>query len=211
LIMGLADWIYCLDAGQNLATGAPATVSADPAVIEAYLGTRRERERVAAAPSRRKRAKSNGEPPLLELTGVDVFYDKVQVLYDDPKQVSKEMDRCMSYFPWIAERFDQPAGTLSGGEQQQLATARALMTRPELLMIDELSLGLAPLVIERLMETVQRLHEDDGLTVLLVEQQASFALGYTDRAYFLEKGEIRYDGASAGLGDRPDLLRSVFL
>jgi ABC-type branched-subunit amino acid transport system ATPase component len=85
------------------------------------------------------------------------------------------------------------------------------MARPELLMIDELSLGLAPIVIERLMETVQKLHEDEGLTVVIVEQQASFALGYTDRAYFLEKGEVRYDGPSAGLSERPDLLRSVFL
>jgi branched-chain amino acid transport system ATP-binding protein len=106
---------------------------------------------------------------------------------------------------------EQPAGTLSGGEQQQLATARALMSRPELLMIDELSLGLAPIVIERLMETVQRLHEEEGLTIVIVEQQASFALGYTDRAYFMEKGEVRYSGPSAGLADRPDLLRSVFL
>jgi ABC-type branched-subunit amino acid transport system ATPase component len=85
------------------------------------------------------------------------------------------------------------------------------MTRPELLMIDELSLGLAPIVIERLMETVQRLCEEEGLTVVIVEQQASFALGYTDRAYFLEKGEVRYDGPSAGLVERGDLLRSVFL
>jgi ABC-type branched-subunit amino acid transport system ATPase component len=85
------------------------------------------------------------------------------------------------------------------------------MTRPELLMIDELSLGLAPVVIERLMDTVQQLHDEEGLTVLIVEQQASFALGYTDRAYFLEKGEVRYEGDSAGLAERPDLLRSVFL
>jgi ABC-type branched-subunit amino acid transport system ATPase component len=78
-------------------------------------------------------------------------------------------------------------------------------------MIDELSLGLAPLVIERLMETVQRLHEEEGLTIVIVEQQASFALGYTDRAYFMEKGEVRYQGPSAGLSERGDLLRSVFL
>jgi branched-chain amino acid transport system ATP-binding protein len=132
-------------------------------------------------------------------------------IYDDQSRVNEEIDRCISYFPWIHERLEQTAGTLSGGEQQQLATARALMARPELLMIDELSLGLAPIVIERLMETVQRLHEEEGLTIVIVEQQASFALGYTDRAYFLEKGEVRYDGPSSGLSDRPDLLRSVFL
>ncbi|MEY2476381.1 MAG: branched-chain amino acid transport system ATP-binding protein, partial [Actinomycetota bacterium] len=132
-------------------------------------------------------------------------------IYTDEKQVEAEVERVTSYFPWIADRAGQPAGTLSGGEQQQLATARALMLRPELLMIDELSLGLAPLVIERLMETVQRLCDEEGLTVVIVEQQASFALGYTDRAYFLEKGEVRYEGDSAGLAERPDLLRSVFL
>jgi branched-chain amino acid transport system ATP-binding protein len=70
---------------------------------------------------------------------------------------------------------------------------------------------LAPVVIERLMDTVQRLWEDEDLTILIVEQQASFALGYTDRAYFLEKGEVRYEGPAAGLSERPDLLRSVFL
>ena len=132
-------------------------------------------------------------------------------LIDDPKQVEAEIERVVAYFPWIKDRLDQQAGTLSGGEQQQLATARSLMARPELLMIDELSLGLAPVVIERLMETVQRLHEDEGLTIVLVEQQASFALGYTDRAYFMEKGEVRYEGSSAGLAGRQDLLRSVFL
>ena len=128
-----------------------------------------------------------------------------------PGQVDAELERVMNYFSWIKDRLDQPAGTLSGGEQQQLACARALMVRPDLLMIDELSLGLAPVVIERLMETVQRLHEEEGLTILIVEQQASFALGFTDRAYFLEKGAVRYEGPSAGLAERRDLLRSVFL
>jgi branched-chain amino acid transport system ATP-binding protein len=132
-------------------------------------------------------------------------------IYPDEKRVDEEAARVVHYFPWIAERSSQSAGTLSGGEQQQLAVARSLMARPELLMIDELSLGLAPVVIEKLMDTVQRLCEDEGLTVVIVEQQASFALGYTDRAYFLEKGEVRYAGPSKGLTARDDLLRSVFL
>jgi len=132
-------------------------------------------------------------------------------LHADEKAVAAEVERVTHYFPWIAERGDQRAGTLSGGEQQQLAIARALMTRPELLMIDELSLGLAPVVIERLMETVTRLVDEEGLTVVVVEQQAGFALAATDRAYFLEKGVVRYEGPSAGLLDRTDLLRSVFL
>jgi len=132
-------------------------------------------------------------------------------IYPDERQVDAEVERVVEYFPWIPDRSQQLAGTLSGGEQQQLATARALIARPELLMIDELSLGLAPLVIEKLMDIVQRLVEEEGLTVVVVEQQASFALGYTDRAYFLEKGEVRYAGPSAGLTERDDLLRSVFL
>jgi len=132
-------------------------------------------------------------------------------IYPDEKRVDEEVERVVEYFPWIPSRAQQLAGTLSGGEQQQLATARALIARPELLMIDELSLGLAPLVIERLLETVQRLVDEEGLTIVVVEQQASFALGYTDRAYFLEKGEVRYAGPSAGLTERDDLLRSVFL
>jgi ABC-type branched-subunit amino acid transport system ATPase component len=132
-------------------------------------------------------------------------------LFKKDDEVEREAQRVMEYFPWIKERQSQLAGTLSGGEQQQLATGRALMLRPELLMIDELSLGLAPVIIERLMESLMRLHEDEGLTIVIVEQQASFALGYTDRAYFLEKGEVRFEGPSGDLLGRSDLLRSVFL
>jgi ABC-type branched-subunit amino acid transport system ATPase component len=132
-------------------------------------------------------------------------------LYTSDDEIEREAERVMAYFPWIKERQTQLAGTLSGGEQQQLATARALMLRPELLMIDELSLGLAPVIIERLMESLVKLHEDEGLTIVIVEQQASFALGYTDRAYFLEKGEVRFEGVSGDLLKREDLLRSVFL
>ena len=296
LIMGLADWIYCLDAGQNLADGLTEDIQANPAVVEAYLGTPNEQRKVAARVKETVGEDTEAEM-LLEVDGIDVFYDRVQVLYGvdvhvrrgervallgtngagkstvlkaasrliplaagtirwkgedvkdvpaeqlvrrglgqvpggrglfptltvaenlrmggyiytDQKKVDAEVDRVVEYFPWIRDRLSQQAGTLSGGELQQLATGRALMARPELLMIDELSLGLAPVVIERLMEAVQRLYEDEGLTVVIVEQQASFALGYTDRAYFMEKGEVRYEGDSAGLADRPDLLRSVFL
>jgi ABC-type branched-subunit amino acid transport system ATPase component len=129
----------------------------------------------------------------------------------DERDLDDAIARVVEYFPWIPSRAAQLAGTLSGGEQQQLAVARALLSQPELLMIDELSLGLAPAVITTLMETVQRLVEEEGLTVVVVEQQATFALAYTDRAYFMEKGEVRYCGPSSGLAGRDDLLRSVFL
>ena len=290
LVMGLSDYVYCLDAGKNLSEGTPEEVESDPMVLEAYLGTTETKASTA-------RPANGDDELLLEVKGLDVRFGKVQVLdgvdlhvargervallgtngagkstilkavsgliplaggtvrwkgedvtgmpaeqlvrkglgqvpggrglfpsltvtenlrmggflYGDEKRVSQEAERVTQYFPWIAERGDQRSGTLSGGEQQQLAIARALMTRPELLMIDELSLGLAPVVIERLMETVSRLVDEEGLTVVIVEQQAGFALGTTDRAYFLEKGVVRYEGPSAGLLDRGDLLRSVFL
>ena len=132
-------------------------------------------------------------------------------ILDDQREVDDRIERIHGYFPWIRERLTQAAGTLSGGEQQQRACARALVAQPEVLLIDEMSLGLAPIVVEQLMETIQRLHEEEGVTIVIVEQQATFALGYTDRAYFMEKGEVRYEGSSAGLLDREDLLRSVFL
>jgi ABC-type branched-subunit amino acid transport system ATPase component len=293
LIMGLADWMYVLDAGRVIAEGTPEQVQRHPEVIEAYLGTPTERRQTATA---KRSARKSGEP-IVTVEGLDIHYDKIQVLYgvdfevregeriallgtngagkstilktisglvpptrgrvtfkgedlsavsaedrvklgighvpggrglfptlsvgenlrmggylySSESEVEREADRVMAYFPWIEERQTQLAGTLSGGEQQQLATARALMLRPSLLMIDELSLGLAPVVIERLMETLMKLHADEGITIVIVEQQASFALGYTDRAYFLEKGEVRFEGPSAGMLGRTDLLRSVFL
>jgi branched-chain amino acid transport system ATP-binding protein len=295
LIMGLADWIYVLDAGREICEGPPEYVQRDEQVIEAYLGTPTERKQVTK--SRRSSGRKAKAEVVLEVKGLDVHYDRVQVLYNvdfvvrqgervallgtngagkstilkavsglvdlsagevffgdrditkmpaedrvklgighvpggrglfptltvgenlrmggylysSDNEVEREANHVMDYFPWVRERQNQMAGTLSGGEQQQLATARALMVRPQLLMIDELSLGLAPVIIERLMESLMKLHEDEGLTIVIVEQQASFALGYTDRAYFLEKGEVRFEGPSADLLGRSDLLRSVFL
>ena len=113
-------------------------------------------------------------------------------------------------FPILRERLDEPAGNLSGGQQQMLTLGMAFIGKPRLLMIDELSLGLAPAVVAQLLEIVRALR-DDGTTVILVEQSVNVALTVADRAYFMEKGEIRFEGPTTELLERPDLLRSVFL
>ena len=116
----------------------------------------------------------------------------------------------LELFPWLAERRAQLAGSLSGGQQQQLALARALMGRPRLLMIDELSLGLAPIIVEQLLGVVEDLRRS-GVAIVIVEQHVDLALEFADRAYFLERGRVRFDGPAADLRGRTDLLRAVFL
>ena len=120
------------------------------------------------------------------------------------------LDEAIDLFPELRERLDHHAGTLSGGEQQMLALARVMMTRPRLLMIDELALGLAPMTVDRLMDIVRRVN-DAGTTVILVEQSINRAMHLADHAFFLERGTIRFDGPTAELLERDDLLRPVFL
>jgi branched-chain amino acid transport system ATP-binding protein len=127
-------------------------------------------------------------------------------VYDDDGGV----DRVLEMFPRLRERLEQPAGELSGGEQQMLGLGQALLTRPKLLMIDELSLGLSPAVVEQLLEVVREIHRQ-GTTVILVEQSINVAFTIAERAVFMEKGEIRFSGPTADLLDRPDILRAVFL
>ena len=127
-----------------------------------------------------------------------------------PGDRAEGMARAMELFPWMGQRRNQLAGTLSGGEQQMLAIARALVTRPKLLMVDELSLGLAPVIVEELMEILRQLHAD-GITLLIVEQHATLAMQFASRVLFMEKGQVRFSGAAADLVGRDDLLRSVFL
>jgi branched-chain amino acid transport system ATP-binding protein len=119
-------------------------------------------------------------------------------------------ERVVGYFPWIERRRDQPAATLSGGEQQMLALGRALVGRPRLLMLDEPSLGLAPTVVRELFSTVRRLNEDDGLTVLVVEQNARIALDVASRAYVLEVGKVAVEGTSDELA-RHERVRKSYL
>ena len=116
----------------------------------------------------------------------------------DPKRVPTDRERVLELFPRLRERLQQQAGTLSGGEQQMLAIGRGLLCNPRLLVIDELSLGLAPLVLDMLFPVLQKLNEQ-GLSILLVEQMASYALAVTHRTYVMENGRMLFDGPSADL------------
>src|SRR5205823_2019755 len=107
-------------------------------------------------------------------------------------------------------RWDEDAGNLSGGEQQMLSLAQAMLARPKLLLVDELSLGLAPKVVDALLDVVREIHKS-GTAVIIVEQSVATALRLAKRAVFMEKGEIRFDGPSTKLLNRPDLLRAVVL
>jgi branched-chain amino acid transport system ATP-binding protein len=127
-----------------------------------------------------------------------------------PDEVKEATQRVLGYFPVLGERLQEPAGNLSGGQQQMLTLGMAFIGRPRLLMIDELSLGLAPTVIAQLLEIVKALR-DRGTTIILVEQSVNLALTLADEAFFMEKGEIRFHGPTAELLERPDVLRSVFL
>ncbi|MDH3752565.1 MAG: ABC transporter ATP-binding protein [Acidimicrobiia bacterium] len=128
----------------------------------------------------------------------------------DDDEIADDIARWYETFPVLGERREQPAGNLSGGEQQMLAVARALMSRPDLLLLDEPSLGLAPIVTEQLFETFAELNANEGVTMLIVEQNASLALGIAQHGYVLEAGEIVLSGTGEELsGD--DSVRAAYL
>ena len=129
---------------------------------------------------------------------------------DDPAYLEGAVKEVLKTFPRLEERYDQLAGNLSGGEQQMLALGMAFIAKPKLLMIDELSLGLAPTIVEMLLGIVRRIQES-GTAIILVEQSINVALTVADRAYFMEKGEVRFHGSTAELLERDDIVRSVFL
>jgi ABC-type branched-subunit amino acid transport system ATPase component len=128
----------------------------------------------------------------------------------DVAAVAEAEERVLGLFPRLADRISQLAGNLSGGEQQMLAISQALIPDPKLLLIDELSLGLAPTIVGQLIEVVQQIHAT-GLTIVVVEQSVNVALRLAERAVFMEKGEFRFTGPTQELLDRPDILRSVFI
>jgi branched-chain amino acid transport system ATP-binding protein len=127
--------------------------------------------------------------------------------YRDREEVRRSFREVFELFPILEERLDQHAGTMSGGEQQMLAIARALMARPRLLMLDEPSLGLAPLVVKRIMETIQEINRR-GVTVLLSEQNAAMALSISHRGYVLENGRIVLEGTSRELMDNEEVKKA---
>jgi branched-chain amino acid transport system ATP-binding protein len=124
------------------------------------------------------------------------------------RALKTEIDRIFRYFPWLPDRLAQQAGTLSGGEQQMLVLARALVSRPRLLMLDEPSLGLAPTVVQELFRIVAELNAEDKLTVLVVEQNAQIALSTSHRAYVLEVGRVALEGMSDELQQHEAIRKS---
>jgi ABC-type branched-subunit amino acid transport system ATPase component len=124
--------------------------------------------------------------------------------------VRERTDYVLTLFPRLGERLGQPAGVLSGGEQQQLALAKALLLDPAVLCIDELSLGLAPIVVQGLIEMVREVHRG-GVTIVLVEQSLNIAAAMCERAVFMEKGQVRFEGPTRQLLENDDIARAVFL
>ena len=131
-------------------------------------------------------------------------------LIDDRAKRQEALDRVFRVFPVIEQRLSQRAGSMSGGQQQMLALSKALLLEPEILLIDELSLGLAPLVVQELLAVVERL-KADGQTMVIVEQSVNVALAVADRAIYMERGHVRFEGPASDLLDHDELLRAVFL
>jgi len=127
----------------------------------------------------------------------------------DRTAVAEQRDRMLQLFPRLAERSEQPAGTLSGGEQQMLVIARAMMSQPSILLLDEPSLGLAPTIVDQIFELIQALRRS-GLTILLVEQNAAKALAIADRAYVMRLGRIAAEGSASEISAATD-LHSLYL
>ena len=130
-------------------------------------------------------------------------------IINEQKKINENLEMVYEHFPRLRERYKQIAGTLSGGEQQMLATGRALMTNPKMLLMDEPSMGLSPILVKEIFAIIQQLHES-GITILLVEQNAKMALAISDRAYVLETGTISMEGSAKELSE-DDRVRKAYL
>jgi branched-chain amino acid transport system ATP-binding protein len=131
-------------------------------------------------------------------------------LRNDKSEIKKDLERIFSRFPRVKERLNQQAGSLSGGEQQMVVISRALMARPKLLLLDEPSLGLAPMVVRDIARAVVEINRDEGISVILVEQNSRMALKISSRTYVLETGRIALAGKSADLMNN-DHIRKLYL
>ncbi len=142
-------------------------------------------------------------------TGLTVYENLILGAYlrNNKEEIEKDLDWIFSLFPRLKERLGKPAGTLSGGEQQMLAIGRALMARPDLLMLDEPSLGLAPILVEELFEVIEDINKQ-GTTILLVEQNANMALSISQRAYVLETGIIKIEGDAKELQENEEVKKA---
>ena len=129
-------------------------------------------------------------------------------LRKDGEEVKKDLDYVFSLFPILAERRHQAGGTLSGGEQQMLAMSRALMARPQLLLLDEPSMGLAPLIIRQIFEIIRKINQEQDTTIFLVEQNANQALHIADRGYVIENGMVTISDSADNLLSNPDVQRA---
>ena len=127
---------------------------------------------------------------------------------NDTEQIKEDINHMFTLFPRLAERKKQLAGTMSGGEQQMLAMARALMSSPSLLLLDEPSMGLAPLLVQEIFNIIERINKEENVTVLLVEQNANMALSIADRGYVLETGKIILEGTGKELLSNPEIKKA---
>ena len=126
----------------------------------------------------------------------------------DKDNIQLDLELIFVLFPRLKERLKQPGGTLSGGEQQMLAISRAIMSKPKLLLLDEPSLGIAPILVKQIFEKIKSLKDASGLTILLVEQNANIALSISDYAYVLETGAIKLEGEAKAMADNPEVRKA---
>jgi branched-chain amino acid transport system ATP-binding protein len=210
LHVGIGEVVALLGAngaGKSTMLGAVAGIVPFSSGIITFLGKPLHhakpfqivRQGVALAPEGRRVF-----PDLTVLENLDVAAYTVK----DPQAVRRNLDRVFHYFPILTERRTQKAATLSGGQQQMLAVGRALMSSPRLLMLDEPSLGLAPMLVDQIFEIIRQINREEGVSILLVEQNAHEALLHADRAYVLENGRLTLEGPARDLMKNPKVIEA---